>query len=112
MGFPSRVVDHPLVNLLLEDNDDYPFAEERRLFYVALTRSRKKTFLLTLKNKESAFAKEIKEEYEEELKQEYFTCPICGGRLIKKEGPYGYFFGCENYKDGCKFIRRCYTKNP
>ena len=46
MGFPSQIGNHPLVDLLLEDSDQYPYAEERRLFYVALTRAKKKVFVL------------------------------------------------------------------
>lgn len=110
MGFPSKVVDHPLVNLLLEEDDDYPYSEERRLFYVALTRSRKKTFLVTLKNRESEFIKELKDAFGKELKNDYYICPNCGGRLFIKHGPYGNFFGCENYKNGCKFIRNINNK--
>jgi ATP-dependent DNA helicase RecQ len=40
MGFPSKIQDAPLLDLLLESCDDYPFAEERRLFYIALTRAK------------------------------------------------------------------------
>ena len=44
MGFPSKINDLPLIKLLLASGlDEYPYAEERRLFYVALTRSRKQT---------------------------------------------------------------------
>ncbi len=38
------------------------FAEERRLFYVAMTRARKKVFFLTVQNKESPFILELREE--------------------------------------------------
>ena len=40
MGFPSKVQNPPLIDLLLEKADTYPDAEERRLFYVAMTRAR------------------------------------------------------------------------
>jgi DNA topoisomerase-1 len=30
-------------------------------------------------------------------------CPECGGDLVKKSGPRGFFYGCVNYKDkGCR----------
>ena len=107
MGFPSKIQDAPILQLLLEKCDQYPDAEERRLFYVALTRARKKVFLLTVENQESSFVKELRAQYGEALKQERFSCPVCGGRLQKKSGPYGDFWGCSNYKTtGCK-----YTKN-
>ena len=38
------------------------FAEERRLFYVAMTRARKKVIFLTVQNKESPFILELREE--------------------------------------------------
>lgn len=106
MGFPSRIQDAAILNLLLDNCDQYPYAEERRLFYVALTRAKKKAFLVTVSNQESEFAMELKERYGEELKREQWECPLCGGRLLKKSGPYGEFYGCSNYRSlGCKFKR-------
>ena len=113
MGFPSKIQDAPILDLLLESSDDYPYAEERRLFYVALTRARKKAFLLTVKDRESAFALELRARYAEELKREQFTCPLCGGRLLRKTGRYGDFLGCSNFKSmGCKYTRNIKWKNP
>lgn len=57
MGFPSKVKDSNLVNSLLDNSDTYPFSEERRLFYVALTRCKKKVYLLTESNNKSIFIK-------------------------------------------------------
>ena len=106
MGFPSKIQDAAILNLLLDNCDQYPYAEERRLFYVALTRAKKKAFLVTVSNQESEFAMELKERYGEELKREQWECPLCGGRLLKKSGPYGEFYGCSNYRSlGCKFKR-------
>lgn len=84
MGFPSKIQDAAILNLLLDNCDQYPYAEERRLFYVALTRAKKKAFLVTVKNQESEFAMELKERYGEELKREQWECPLCGGKLLKK----------------------------
>lgn len=106
MGFPSKIQDAAILNLLLDNCDQYPYAEERRLFYVALTRAKKKAFLVTVKNQESEFAMELKERYGEELKREQWECPLCGGKLLKKSGPYGEFYGCSNYRSlGCKYKR-------
>lgn len=105
-GFPSKIQDAAILNLLLDNCDQYPYAEERRLFYVALTRAKKKTFLVTVNNQESEFVMELKERYGNELKREQWECPLCGGKLLKKKGPYGEFFGCSNYKTtGCKYKR-------
>ena len=111
MGFPSKIQDAPILQLLLEKCDQHPDAEERRLFYVALTRAKKKVFLLTVENQESDFVKEIRSQYGEALRQEQFTCPVCGARLQKKSGPYGDFLGCSNYKiTGCKYTRNLKRK--
>lgn len=110
-GFPSKIQDAPILQLLLEKCDQYPDAEERRLFYVALTRAKRKVFLLTVEKQESAFVKELRSQYGEALRQERFTCPVCGGKLLKKSGPYGDFLGCSNYKTtGCKYTRNLKRK--
>ena len=59
MSFPSKITDLSLINLLLDNSDDFPYSEERRLFYVALTRCKKKVFLLVNSNNKSVFIKEI-----------------------------------------------------
>ena len=34
-------------------------------------------------------------------------CPRCGGKLLKRHGPYGNFYGCENYsKSNCRYTRK------
>lgn len=40
LGFPSEVVDDPVLDLVLPEPEKFDHAEERRLFYVALTRAR------------------------------------------------------------------------
>ncbi|MCR5695278.1 MAG: UvrD-helicase domain-containing protein [Clostridia bacterium] len=113
MGFPSKIQDDSILDLLLDNSDDFPYAEERRLYYVALTRAKTKAFFLTIKDKESVFAQELHSKYEDQLKKERFECPQCGGRLVRKEGQFGEFWGCENYKSsGCKFTRNIRWKSP
>ena len=107
MGFPSKIQDAPILELLLDNCDQYPHAEERRLFYVALTRAKKKVFIVTVNGQESEFAMELKERYGDELRKEQFTCPLCGGRLVKRSGSYGEFFGCSNYRtNGCGYTKK------
>lgn len=60
MGFPSRIHSDPVINFLLRKSDDYPYSEERRLFYVALTRAKKSVYLLLLNGNTSVFAGELR----------------------------------------------------
>ena len=45
-GFPSQVSDDPVLNYVLTKSDQFPYGEERRLFYVAITRAKIKTLVL------------------------------------------------------------------
>ena len=59
-GFPSKIEDEPLIKLIkpsIDENIMYP--EERRLFYVALTRTKNKVYIVCPKSKVSSFVKEI-----------------------------------------------------
>lgn len=58
-GMPSTRLDDPILMTMLAKPDPYPLAEERRLFYVAITRATFKTILVSEKGKISRFVKEI-----------------------------------------------------
>ena len=58
-GFPSEKQNHKILKSLIPQNPNFQFEEERRLFYVALTRTKNKVFLLTPINKRSVFVDEI-----------------------------------------------------
>lgn len=60
LGFPNKIVDDKVLKLLTTDVDKYPYSEERRLFYVALTRTKNKVYLLVPNKNESIFVEEIK----------------------------------------------------
>ena len=45
-GMPAQRENDPILNLLLSKSEDFPYAEERRLFYVAITRARERTFII------------------------------------------------------------------
>lgn len=112
MGFPSKIQDSPILDLLLENSDQFPDAEERRLFYVAMTRAKRKVILVTLKENKSDFANELISRYASEIKQEAFICPRCGGRLKRRNGRFGEFYGCENYSvSGCRYTRNIRRKS-
>ena len=59
-GFPNKYIDHNILKYVNNYKDYYPFEEERRLFYVALTRCKNRVYLFVPKYKESIFIKEIK----------------------------------------------------
>lgn len=58
-GFPSLVSDDPVLNYVLTKSDQFPYGEERRLFYVAITRAKIKTFVLYDKRFPSVFVDEF-----------------------------------------------------
>lgn len=103
-GFPSQVIDDPLFEMVLTAADDHPHAEERRLFYVALTRARYKTFLVCETGQDqSDFASELLagNEFPKEvfgLDTKKLACKKCGsGTLLLRDGSNGKFYGCSNY---------------
>ena len=59
LGIPNKLENHPIINYLSKD-DSYPYAEERRVFFVGLTRCKYQTYLLIPKNNPSKFIKELK----------------------------------------------------
>lgn len=119
-GFPTGIQDDPLMNLILGGSDPHPYAEERRLFYVALTRARRKTFLIASADSVSEFASEIQSEsYErwvekppEPEEAASWLCPRCNkGKLILRKGPHGPFYGCSNFPF-CKGTRNLQDVEP
>ena len=60
MGFPSKLDNPKIYKKIFKNKEKYPYAEERRLFYVALTRTKKNIFIMSNKNKESLFIQEIR----------------------------------------------------
>jgi DNA helicase-4 len=84
--------------------DPYPFAEERRLFYVALTRARHSALLVTRSGAESAFLLELVRDRVLKIRSAKgdditpMVCPKCKKRTMKeRNGRYGQFFGCTGY---------------
>ena len=58
-GFPSKIEESNILKMVLPKEEEYPYAEERRLFYVALTRAKEKVFIFAPKKNPSIFIKEI-----------------------------------------------------
>lgn len=63
-GFPSQIVDEPIIKLITKNNEgNISYPEERRLFYVAITRAKNKVYILCPYmpvSKRSEFVLEIK----------------------------------------------------
>ena len=61
--FPSDIEDHYVFNMLKNNSDDYPFSEERRLMYVAISRAEQNLYFVSPYESDpnSVFWDELKE---------------------------------------------------
>jgi DNA helicase-4 len=106
-GFPSLIEDDPILDFVLSKSESYPFAEERRLFYVAMTRAKKRMYVLYDKQRPSPFISE----FMLHLEVGSYICPKClEGKIVSiKDGttdtgvPYRSFV-CSNREGGCDFF--------
>nr|WP_082708682.1 UvrD-helicase domain-containing protein [Marinobacterium profundum] len=108
-GFPSEKLTHPLLEALLPAAEPYEFAEERRLFYVSLTRARHRVFLVCDMVTASKFVIELQRdqypielnEFETSLAQRLYEAIKCSrcetGSMVARRSTFGDFFGCSNY---------------
>lgn len=60
LGFPNKMKNDHILRLVSSSHDKYLYSEERRLFYVALTRTKNKVYLLIPKKRASIFIREVK----------------------------------------------------
>lgn len=67
MGFPSKLEDDDILNYIVSYDDKISYEEERRLFYVALTRTKNYNYLLVNKTNPSIFVKEILRDYQDKI---------------------------------------------
>jgi DNA helicase-4 len=114
-GFPCQLEDDPIMKLVRFEDTSMPFAEERRLFYVALTRTKNRVYILTPQKKPSRFLIELINDYNiphsESLNKETvdvfrMRCPHCGYPL-KYEFNKNYGLGlylCTNEPEICDFM--------
>ncbi|NTW53234.1 MAG: UvrD-helicase domain-containing protein [Chlorobaculum sp.] len=104
LGFPNKMTYDPILSLLLSDDEEYRFAEERRLFYVALTRTKNEVVLL-IPSDVSLFADELMTDNNHLLtstngKLKTTNCPYCQtGKLMIRQNPTNAtkFLGCSHY---------------
>ena len=117
LGFPNKIADDPVLALVLAEPEDFLYAEERRLLYVALTRTKNRVFVLTDSRKPSEFFKEFKPSKsvfilnKETDIADLPCCPKCrtGYLLSRRNERTGKFFvGCSNYPK-CDYVVRDVT---
>jgi DNA helicase-4 len=107
-GFPDVWLEDRIFQVIKKANHDLLLEEERRLFYVAITRAKEKLFLITEKGNESSFLKEIPDTFKVKTSTAltpmverivtcakcfsqlgdklYVFCPYCGEKISLKEG--------------------------
>lgn len=116
-GFPSKIEDDPVLSLVIKEDKSMQYAEERRLFYVAMTRTKNRVYFIAPEKNPSEFLLEIKREYknvflrgkwseEEPVRMGQKKCPVCGFPLQLKYKPsYGLkLYICTNEPEICSFM--------
>lgn len=114
-GFPCQIEDDPIIKLVMHEDKSMPFAEERRLFYVAMTRTKNRVYIATPKHRPSRFLVELIKDYHLPVSEEInmqtvdlfnLRCPICGFPL-KYEFNKNYGLNlwlCTNDAEVCDFM--------
>ncbi|MFI3214424.1 MAG: UvrD-helicase domain-containing protein, partial [Eubacteriales bacterium] len=120
-GFPSKIEDDPVLSLVLKDDHAISYAEERRLFYVAMTRTKQRVYFIAPEQNPSEFLLEIKQNYKNVILRGRWnesppkrigqkTCPICGYPMqLKYKNGYGLrLYICTNEPEICGFMTNSY----
>lgn len=121
-GFPAQIDDDPIFNYVRKIDKSYEYAEERRLFYVAMTRTKNRVFILTPNNNPSTFILELINDYPKQInlheekwklnkdsspiKAKRTSCPICGYPLqLRENANYGLkLYMCTNEPEICDYL--------
>ena len=115
-GFPSKIETDPVLKTVIREDTSYDYAEERRLFYVAMTRTKNRCFMIAPNKKPSEFLIELKRDYEKILVLGKFDediepdikkpCPICGYPLqLRQHRSLGLrLYICTNEPEVCGFL--------
>jgi DNA helicase-4 len=120
-GFPSKIEDDPVLAFVIKGDRSIDYAEERRLFYVAMTRTKNRVFMIAPEQNPSEFLLELKRDYknvilhgdwnEEEISRTpKKACPICGYPMqLKYKRAYGLrLYICTNEPEVCGFMTNDY----
>lgn len=117
-GFPSKVDNDPVMQYVVRDDKSIEYAEERRLFYVAMTRTKNRVYIVTPEQHPSEFILELIKDYpnitlrgeiNKNSKSNIGTikkCPVCGYPLqLRWKKNYGLrLWMCTNEPEICNFI--------
>lgn len=113
-GFPSEIVDDPVLDMVMPEPERFQHAEERRVFYVALTRARQTVTILADRDKPSSFVRELADDPDHhvvEIDKPFFAgrrCPACGGPVIKQTSKSGQtYFACEHRRLCGRTLKPC-----
>ncbi|MFB6271360.1 MAG: UvrD-helicase domain-containing protein [Salinibacter sp.] len=102
-GFPTDIADDPIIELAMPQIEDFPHAEDRRLFYVGATRAKDRAFLIGPKRGTSRFLEEVinRESHLAMFGHDYHSDPACPrcrtGRLVERESNGNRFMGCTHH---------------
>lgn len=116
-GFPSKIEDDPVLNYVVKLDHSIEHAEERRLFYVALTRTKNRVYIVTPQQHPSEFVLEMINEYpavkldgdivrDAKRNIEAKRCPVCGYPMqFRYKKAYGLrLWICSNEPEICDFM--------
>ncbi len=116
-GFPSKIEDDPVLGFVIKGDRSIDYAEERRLFYVAMTRTKNRVFFIAPEQNPSEFLLELKRDYKNVLLRGNWnenpaektfrkSCPLCGYPLqLRYKRAYGLrLYICSNEPEVCGFM--------
>ncbi|MCD8294770.1 MAG: UvrD-helicase domain-containing protein [Clostridia bacterium] len=117
-GFPAKIEDDPVMKYVVKEDRSIEYAEERRLFYVAMTRTKNRVFIVSPAEHPSEFVLELMRDYPSVTQRgnintepvrdlgKITSCPVCGYPLQLRYNPnYGMaLWMCSNEPEICTYI--------
>lgn len=101
-GLPDTKGDDEDLGQVLTQPDGMKYAEDRRLFYVALTRTKNEVLIIALNGHLSSFVNELINNQSQYIATNRALCQKCGAKMIFHKD-YN-FYGCSNYRlTGCDY---------
>ncbi len=114
LGFPSEIVDDPLLSLVSPEEEVFQNAEERRVMYVAMTRARHTLTILASNARPSSFVTELRKDPNYGIvtgpneEPEVHDCGECGGRMLGVTGQDGrIWYRCEHNQHCGNLLPAC-----